>query len=461
MAVLETTIDRRPTTQYLPSGSELSASFSWDKLTGLADRPYLLQTLRSWLGEQCSWPVTVMLFNIDDFKAINQNVGYRIGDRWLCAIARRLQARAGDTCLVGRFGGDEFLLISKDPDLDANQVVQRAREISEALSKPVAVGGQVMMRHVSVSSSTSHGRAVYAEQLLGDVERRMRRERRTRLHLPKAKLKSTAEFRDLQQAIDAGRQIEVHYQPEVDLQSGKVVGVEALARWRHPRDGLLPASRFIELAERSGLVVPLSWMVLHRALHQTVIWQQRHQWQRFTLRVNVSPLQVMSDGFANEVLEALSFHGLAASTLCLEVTEHQVMKCKGVVGTELRKLREQGVQVAIDDFGIGHSSLGRLKDMSADCLKIDRSFVRACHRNKRERALVETIVRLAAIFEMDVVAEGIKSEGELLFLQSLGVKLGQGELFAMALDPEACERLFELPIFDNPALPTEAFELAV
>lgn len=458
---METLIDTRPVAQFSPLGSEHPANFSWDKLTGLADRQYLLHTLRSWLGAKCSPPVTVMLFNIDDFKAINRSVGHRIGDRWLCAIARRLQARAGEHCVIGRFSGDEFLLISRDPQLAVSEVCKRAQRISIALSRPVAVGGQVMMRHVSASSSSSHGREVYAEQLLGDVERQMRLKRRSRQHMPRAKLKSTEEFRDLQRAIDAGRQIEVHYQPEIDLCSGHVVGVEALARWRHPRKGLQPASRFIGLAERSGLVVPLSWLVLHRALHQTVIWQQRHPLDNFTLRVNASPLQVMSEGFAKDVLEALSFHGLAASILCIEVTEHQVMKCKGVAESELRKLREHGVRVAIDDFGIGHSSLGRLKDLPADCLKIDRSFVRACHINKRERALVETIARLADIFDMDVVAEGIENEEELAFLRGLGIGLGQGEFFAMALEADACERLFESSFYDSPALKSEPVSVIV
>ena len=458
---METQIYTPPVAKFSSVGSEHPANFSWDKLTGLADRPYLLHTLRSWLSEKCSLPVTVMLFNIDNFKAINRSVGYRIGDRWLCAIARRLQARAGEHTVIGRFSGDEFLLISQDPELDVSQVCKRAQLISVALSKPVAVGGKVMMRHVSASSSSSHGREVYAEQLLEDVERQMRLKRRSRHHLPKTKLKSTEEFRDLQRAIDAGRQIEVHYQPEIDLRSGEVVGVEALARWRHPRNGLQPASRFIGLAERSGLVVPLSWLVLHRALHQMVIWRQRHTLEHFILRVNASPLQVMSEGFAQEVLEALSFHGLASSILCIEVTEHQVMKCKGVAELELRKLREQGVRVAIDDFGIGHSSLGRLKDLPADCLKIDRSFVRACHINKRERALVETIARLADIFDMDVVAEGIKSQEELAFLRGLGIGLGQGELFAMALVPDACERLFEKSFYDSPALEIDTVSIAV
>lgn len=224
---------------------------------------------------------------------------------------------------------------------------------------------------------------------------------------------------------------------------------------------LQPASRFIGLAERSGLVAPLSWLVIHRALHQTIIWQQRHLLEHFTLRVNAPPLQVMSEGFAKDVLEALSFHGLAASILCIEVTEHQVMKCKSVAESELRKLREHGMRVVIDDFGIGHSSLGRLKDLPADCLKNDRSFVRACHINKRERALVETIARLAAIFDMDVVAEGIKSQEELDFHRGLGIGLGQGGFFAMPLEPDACERLFENSFYDSPALENEPVSIAV
>lgn len=139
--------------------------------------------------------------------------------------------RGGEHSVIGRFSGDEFLLISQDPELTVSEVCGRAQRISMALSRPVAVGGQVMMRHVSASSSSSHGREVYAEQLQGDVERQMRLKRRSRQHMPKAKLKSTEEFRDLQRAIDAGRQIEMQHQPEFDLHSGQVVGVEALARW--------------------------------------------------------------------------------------------------------------------------------------------------------------------------------------------------------------------------------------
>ncbi|MGB0865936.1 MAG: diguanylate cyclase domain-containing protein, partial [Granulosicoccaceae bacterium] len=201
-------------------------SMSWDKLTGLADRQHLLYHLQNRLDSGLL-PVSVMLFNIDDFRTINWRVGHRVGDRFLCAIARRLQARRSSQCRVGRFGADEFLLIKQDTSLDADQVFTRAREIASALSKPVAVAGQVLSRAVSTGASSSHGRQVDAESLVSEAELQLRRARQSARHLPKQRLRNNADTLDLERAIEAGKQIEVHYQPEVNLHTGKVAGVEA------------------------------------------------------------------------------------------------------------------------------------------------------------------------------------------------------------------------------------------
>lgn len=423
---------------------------SKDSLTGLADRQCVLHSLGNWLAQPEPPDVSIILFNIENFRSVNHSFDHSLGDRWLCAVARRLQAKADSYCLVGRMSGDEFLLVTANPKLGKTQVPFLAKSISANLSRPVAVGNNVLKRTVRSFYSCSHDREVTAEQLLREAEQGMRKLRQRTARLPsRSKYSESRDCDDLQLAIDAGRQIEVHYQPEVDLKTGGLVGLEALVRWRHPRRGLQPASRFIQLAERSGLVVPLSWLVLNRALGQMQQWRESHADFAITVRVNASPLQIMGVGFAGRVLEVLAFHGLPASTLCVEVTEHQIMQCQPSVAKELQILRSEGVSIALDDFGVGHSSLSRLRDIPTDCLKIDQSFIKGSCMAESDRNLLQMITRLADAYGLLAVAEGIETEAELKTVQALGITRGQGNYFSSAVMPENVEQFFSGSFFDN------------
>lgn len=405
----------------------------WDGLTGLPDRQLITHKLQARLDstDPCSRPVSVLLFNIDGFKAVNREAGGPIGDRWLCAIARRLQARCNRHSFVGRLGGDEFVLINHDPCLSKKDVPQLAAELASSLAKPVAVAGKVLQRQVSVSSSCSHGRLVSAEQLLKEAQRRMRRLRKSYKDLPEPELYIGSEYQALERATSAGRQIEVFYQPEVNLESGRVVAVEALALWRHPHKGLQPASRFQQFAERSGLVAPLNCLVMHRAMHQAMIWQQRYP----TLRISVklASAQLLVPGFAREVLESLVFHQLSASALCLLVNERHLLKCKPDAVLELQNLRAQGVKISVNAMDLAHSSIGKLRHLAVDFLKIDRRLVRGCEVDNCQRGRLETLMRLADVFEFQVLADGIETQSELATLRALGVVQGQGGVLCQAL----------------------------
>jgi diguanylate cyclase len=431
-----------------------------DALTGLPNRLKLQQILDEALlkAKQNNELLAVLFIDIDRFKLINDTLGHSAGDALLEHVAKRLSDVVRDGDFVARISGDEFVVIAHMVD-KVSTVRVIAQRILASLSAPFEVAGQTLSVTVSIGSSLFPDDAESAESLIRHADSAMYKvkkqgkngfeayqktdvtlERRWQLEKD---LKGALETQGLSaQGLGAqglgARQFALHYQPMYDLQTGGLVKLEALLRWKHPQHGSISPAEFIPVAEESGLIVPLGTWVLEEACRQAKIWQSRHK--NFRMSVNVSLLQFSHPGFFAAVINALKDSGLSGEYLELELTESIVMNQPGDVKQVLANIQRLGIRIAIDDFGTGYSSLAYLRDLPIDTVKIDRSFVRDLTEQGKDvtfsRALVETIVGLAKHLELEVVAEGVETEAQRNLLKQLGCHIGQGYFFAKPLAAE-------------------------
>ncbi len=399
---------------------------SHDELTGLPNRRAFVAQVSTELAR--SNECAVLVLDLDRFKVVNDSLGHSVGDQLLitCSDRIRLSLRPGDA--VCRLGGDEFAILLRAPaDPRAASVV--ADRLLRLLREPVRVGGEEVFPSASVGIAIPEEGDV-VEDLLRYADAAMYQAKghgrdqwvRFDRSMREAVVERIRTETDLRRAIDNG-QLEVHYQPEFLLDTGGIVGVEALVRWRHPERGLLAAGTFISLAEETGLVVDLGRWVLGQATAQGAKWiDDGHD---IITRVNLSARQLRA-AVVGEVQEALSAANLPASRLCLELTETTIMDDVQESARILQQFRDMGVQIAIDDFGTGFSSLAYLKRFPVDILKIDRAFVDGVGVDPDDTAIVHSIIGLAQTLRLDVVAEGIEDETQIAELVSLGCRRGQG-----------------------------------
>jgi diguanylate cyclase (GGDEF)-like protein len=397
-----------------------------DELTGLPNRRALVAEITAELAVPGGCAVLVL--DLDRFKVVNDSLGHSIGDQLLvtCADRIRLSLRPGDS--VCRLGGDEFAILLRSPaDHHAAGVV--ADRLLALLREPVTVGDDEIYPSASIGVAIPRdGDTV--EDLLRHADAAMYQAKglgRDRWEAFDGSMRQAVVDRirtenDLRRAIDNG-QLEVHYQPEFLLETGEIVGNEALVRWRHPERGLLSAGSFIGLAEETGLVADLGRWVLLRATEQGARWLAAGH--DVITRVNLSARQLRGVVVA-EVEEALAAAKLPPDRLCLELTETAIMDDVQESARILARFRDLGVQVAIDDFGTGFSSLAYLKRFPVDILKIDRTFVDGVGVDADDTAIVRSVIGLAHTLRMDVVAEGIEDATQLTELITLGCGRGQG-----------------------------------
>lgn len=403
-----------------------------DPLTGLPNRAALMDrlalALRGAVREQSE--LVVMFMDLDRFKLINDTLGHDIGDALLQRVAERLVHVLRDSDTVARLGGDEFAFILplKNGPEDARRV---ADKLIEAVQMPMHLNGR------TVQVGCSIGMALYP--LHGSTEESLLRHADLAMYQAKTlggnRYCEYAEHMDanavermtleseLRQAIDTG-ELELYYQPQVALRDGGLIGLEALVRWNHPRLGLLTPDRFIPLAEESGLIWPLGLYVLDRALAQLADWRERG----FTLpriAVNVSPAQ-LRETLLDSVVDALRFHDVPPRLLELELTESAITSDGPAVLELLHRLRDLGLGIAIDDFGVGYSSLALLRRLPIDTLKIDRSFVAEVASNPQDVAIVEAILTMARSMSLRTIAEGVEVEPQHVALRVLGCEYAQG-----------------------------------
>ncbi len=415
-----------------------------DPLTGLPNRLLFRDRLRLAVAQahRASQKLAVLFLDLDRFKVINDSLGHGLGDRVLQTVSARLQAsvREGDT--VARVGGDEFILILPGVQRPL-QVARVAEKICEALKEPFVLEGHELFVTTSMGISVYPDDGEDAETLIKNADAAMYRAKehgRNRYQLYTSSMNAGAAERlaqeaRLRRALREG-ELRLHYQPVVDLASGRIEGVEALLRWDDPERGLLPAADFIAVAETTGLIVPIGAFVLRTACAQTRAWQKcSHPGLRVS--VNLSARQLRQADLPTFLAEVLRETGLDPGHLDLEITESQAMMGGEAARAVLQKLKALGLRLLVDDFGVGSSSLSFLRRLPVDALKIDRSFVRELGTQEGER-VTAAVIALAHALDLQVVAKGVETEEQRDFLAARGCDRVQGHLLGEPVPPEAC-----------------------
>ena len=432
---------------------ELAYRAYHDSLTELPNRALLTDRLAQALarGTRNGRRTAVLFVDLDAFKVINDSLGHRQGDQMLVCIAQRLRAsvRPGDT--VARLGGDEFVVLLEDivDEEDATQVAER---VLEQLKRPLTLGERELYIGASIGIAVSGPQPTLADDLLRDADMAMyaAKNRGKGLYAVFEPDMSSQPLERLELEADLRRALErdelrLHYQPILELETGRLNGVEALLRWQHPTRGLVAPLQFVPLAEETGLIVPIGRWVLEEACQQASAWHAVHpSGPPLVMSVNISGRQFRDPALVEDVANALRASGLAPERLRLEITESVAMEAgMGTIQT-LQALKGLGVHLAIDDFGTGYSSLSYLKRFPVDTLKIDRSFVDGLGEDSQDTAIVRTVITIAKMLNLGVTAEGIETLEQLNELRSLECDEGQGFYFARPAPSQALERLVEV-----------------
>jgi diguanylate cyclase (GGDEF)-like protein len=433
-----------------------------DPLTGLPNRSLVLDRAEQILARarRLDVPVTALFMDVDGFKQINDRFGHQAGDEVLRKIGARLQAVLRDSDTVGRLGGDEFVMLVDTVGLDAGPELV-AERILDVLRQPIELAPPAQSTvSVTASIGIATGRPASAEDLLRDAD----------LALYKAKAVGKGGYVLFESAMQTAAQDRIHlemdladalesdqfflaYQPMLDLKDKRVVGVEALLRWRHPTRGVIAPDAFIPIAEDSGLIIPIGRWVLEQACSQAAAWHASGY--ALDISINVSARQLERTEFVDEVRAALEDSGLDAATLTLEITETVLMRKPDATAHLLGELKELGVRIAVDDFGTGYSSLAYLRQFPVDSLKIDRTFITGLTRSGEGHALTHTLIQLGKALGLQTLAEGVEQQSQVRQLQTEGCDLAQGFLFARPLTPDAVERFLEDNLRSGSAFATE------
>ena len=409
-----------------------------DPLTSLPNRALFMDRLSHALtrterrGEQ----LAVLFLDLDRFKVVNDSLGHGVGDQLLIGVSQRLAACLRPEDTIARLGGDEFAILLEDVKDDKGPTSVADRLTGE-LQQPFVVEGREVVITVSIGIAMSTARRMTPEDILRDADLAMYHAKgkgKARYEVFDKSMNAPAKERmdlelDLRNAVARGEFI-LHYQPVVELPTGRITEVEALVRWKHPQRGLLFPADFVGLSEETGLIVPLGRWVLHEACRQTRQWQLAAPATKLAISVNLSARQLQQPGLVDEIGEVLRETRLDPGALRLEITETVVMHDAPITLAKLEALKALGVQLAIDDFGTGYSSLGYLKRFPVDTLKIDRSFVKGIGRDVEDSAIVRAVITVAKSLGLSVTAEGIETADQLDQLRTLGCDHGQGYFFA-------------------------------
>ncbi|MBV8501886.1 MAG: bifunctional diguanylate cyclase/phosphodiesterase [Paucibacter sp.] len=412
-----------------------------DELTGLPTRGVLFSSLERELarGVTSQEDVAVLFVDLDNFKLVNDSLGHQSGDELLREMTRRITHCVGEGDLVSRFGGDEMVILHPHARGGSEGVL--GAKVLAAMAEPVRIAGREVVTSVSIGVAVCAPGAQSAEQLLRDADTALYAAKgrgRNRMERFNEELHARVDRRvrtesDLRVALRE-QQIHVVYQPQVNLVTGRVVGMEALARWQHPERGVISPAEFIPVAEESRLIHELGRQVLREACRQLAQWNAAVGERALSMTVNVSPRQLEAPGFVAELEQTIAQTGIGASSLCLELTESALMSPDTDLVQVLEQVRRLGVYVAIDDFGTEHSSLARLRDLPVEVLKIDRSFIDGLPVEPGDTAIVSSILSLAFAMGKHVIAEGVERVEQATALRSMGCRVAQGYLFSKPVD---------------------------
>jgi diguanylate cyclase (GGDEF)-like protein len=410
---------------------------TYDPLTALANRTLFHEQLDKRLAEERS--IAVLLIDLDRFKEVNDTLGHAFGDELLVEVGRRLRPLLSEPDLIARLGGDEFgVFVHADDEAHA---LTRVDELLAQIRQPFDIAGLDFDIDASIGVAMADDPALTAADLVRRADVAMYTAKEDRAS--RALYSSDRDHYRAERLALAGRlrrgiadgELLLHYQPQLDLVTGDIIGVEALLRWDHPGRGLVAPDEFIPVAERTELIRPLTSFVFTAAITQAAVW--RRAGYDLNVSVNLSPRNLGEDDLVESIAHLLLLHDVPPSSLVVELTETAVMASPDRAAEVMRRLRAIGVKISIDDFGTGHSSLAYLTTLPNDELKIDRSFIQAMSTDANARTVVRAIVDLARSLRLEVVAEGIETADDTAVLREIGCTTGQGYFFSKPLDAEA------------------------
>ena len=428
-----------------------------DSLTGLASRRHFEQTVSQILTERSEEPISILLVNLDRFKAVNDTLGHAAGDQLLRLASERLRAAVRKTDIVARLGGDEFaVLIQPSPSIEEPKGI--AQRILDLVQRTYLIEGQLVNVGTSIGIAQSPNDGTQYNALLRSADLALFHSKTSGKgvfsffapHMElRAQARRTSEL-ELRRAL-ALRQLELFYQPQVITSTGHLVGFEALIRWRHPERGLIPPSDFLPIAEEIGIMVPIGDWVLRTACKEAMKWPSD-----VVIAVNASPLQFETGNFADSVRRALKSSGLPGERLEIEITEGILLRNDDSVLMILHELRDMKVRIAMDDFGTGYSSLSQLSRFPFDKIKIDRSLAGFEGEDVKQRAIVRAIAALGQSLGVSTLAEGVENADQLARLQSDGCNSVQGYYFGKPIPvDQIADVISKLHLQPQGKLPTE------
>jgi diguanylate cyclase (GGDEF)-like protein len=435
-----------------------------DTLTGLPNRALFMERLAQ---AECRYreegtSSTVLFLDVDNLKAVNDSLGHEGGDTLIKCLTERLLGVVREDDTVARLSGDEFAILLTGAG-SAHQAERVAHRILDSLRLPTPIGEHLVRTGFSIGLATSETCAASGIGLLRAADLAMYEAKtdgkgRLEVFQPShhtAHVRRDAVRAELSGALD-GEQLELHYQPIVDVPSQTIVGFEALLRWRHPELGLVSPLDFIPLAEETGLIVPIGRWVLQEATRQAAEWQNRSPLGRLRMSVNVSVRQFQHPDLLRDVTDALHRSGLEPPLLTLEITESLFVEDSEETSRKIGLLKDLGVRLALDDFGTGYSSLSYLRRFPIDTLKIDKSFIDGLTTSREGYAVVAAITQLGQTLHLEVVAEGLETEEQLAALHALDCPLGQGYHFSRPVPAGDAVKLLLTGRKDSPTVPVPA-----
>ena len=398
-----------------------------DELTGLANRRNMMECLASAVGDRAD-PAALLMIDLDNFKEINDSLGHAAGDHLLLAVGRRFQLIVPNDSLLARLGGDEFAILINTAS--SEQAAELGRRLRDALHDPFEIEDTRVTIDASIGIAVAPDHADTAPLLLSRADIAMFRAKRLRtgVELFSADIDTASPDRlalltQLRAAFEKG-QFVLHYQPQRELRSGDVVGVEALVRWNHPERGLVPPDLFLPLIDQANLMTELTRYVLRQAVSDCADLHESGFSLRFS--VNVSASDLIGEDLPELVAELLHQHRLDASAIAVEITENSIMTDRVRSLATLHRLRALGVHLSVDDYGTGQASLSYVRDLPISELKLDRAFLQGVPRDKHNSAIIRSTIELAHALGLPIVAEGVEDDAALAFLGELGCDLGQG-----------------------------------
>ncbi len=419
-----------------------------DTLTNLPNRALFFDRLSQAIktAHRDNKKVALLFIDLDNFKEINDTFGHDTGDRVLQIIAQRLEQLVRESDTVARLGGDEFTIVLGELKHGEDSVVL-ADKILEAIQKPIEIEKHHFYLSCSIGIAIYPDDAQRAEELIKFADSAMYKAKKegknnfqfyTKELTQKAFEKVVLE-NALREAIEADA-FDIYYQPQVDMRSGKIIGAEALVRWNHDTMGMIAPDRFIPLAEQSGLIMKLDKLIMKKVLHQSKVWQERGV-ESLKIALNISAKELKNKNFLQDTKEIIDESGCDIAWLEFEITESYFLKDPSLASKILQEISQMGISIAIDDFGIGYSSLSYLKQLPINKLKIDRAFIKELPDDEDDRAIVEAIIALAKSLNLDILAEGVETQAQAEFLMTKGCLKAQGYLYYRPLSIDEFEKL--------------------